>query len=81
MTINICPKYKKCDIFQGVSGSKVQGVYKNMYCNAGKNMFETCKRYLVSEKVKVGPPADILPNSFHTVDEIIEIMKAEGLLD
>lgn len=81
MTLNICPKYQKCPIFQGTTGSKAEGVYRTMFCTAGRDKYTTCKRFIVSEKTKKPIPPDIMPNSFYSVEEIIEIMRDEGLLD
>ena len=72
----ICPKYKKCPIFQG--GSKAtpvsENVYRQLYCKAGEEKFTTCKRYLVSEATNKPVPLNIMPNSFLTVSEIIDMM-------
>jgi len=81
MNLEICPKYRKCPIFLGKPGSSAQGTYKNMYCTAGTDKFTTCKRYIVSEKTKVAVPHDIMPNSFFSVEEILEIMREDGLID
>ena len=76
-----CPKVVKCPLFNGIllKRSTSEDVYKNLYCNAGKEKWSNCKRYMVAEKV--GKCADwILPNSTFTVDQIIVKMKEKGEL-
>ena len=83
MNEKICSKYKKCPIFQGSSDATLvaEGVYQQLYCKAGSEKYTTCKRYLVSEAVKKPVPLDVMPNSFSTVQEIIDMMQIKGLLD
>jgi hypothetical protein len=74
-----CPKVEKCPLFNGIllKRSSSEDVYKHLFCNAGKEKWTTCKRYLTSEKV--GKCADwILPNSTLTVEQIIQKMKEKG---
>ncbi|MDD4385179.1 MAG: hypothetical protein PHD06_08375 [Bacteroidales bacterium] len=76
-----CSKVVKCALFNGIilKRSTSEDVYKNLFCNASKEKWTTCKRYQVSEKA--GKCADwILPNSTLTVDEIIKKMKEKGEL-
>ena len=75
MEKNICPKAKKCPIFQRIlEGEKLMEAYRNIYCHSGKEGREKCKRFLVSSKVGMCPP-DLLPNSTLSVEEIIEQVK------
>lgn len=70
-----CPNYEKCPIYNGILEGKdytAKG-YKDKYCNAGKETYETCKRYMVKERTGSCPP-NILPNSFQTVDQIVASM-------
>lgn len=76
-----CSKVLKCPLFNGVllKRSTSEDVYKNLFCNAGKEKWINCKRYQVAEKV--GKCADwIMPNSSLTVDQIIVRMKEKGEL-
>ena len=78
MELNICPKTPKCPIFQGIlKGTEFTETYKKLYCEAGEEGRNRCKRYQVA--MKVGKcPDNILPNSSKTVEEIIQGMKAKG---
>ncbi len=78
--MTICPKYKTCAIFNGKAGIEAENIYKKSYCDAGEEKYSICKRFIVSEKTKTAPPIDIMPNSFYSVDEIIEIMREDGLI-
>jgi hypothetical protein len=82
MEDNLCPKYKTCPIFQGTSSASqnLERIFKQLYCNAGKTKYATCKRYIVSEQVGVAAPKHIFPNSSLSVDEIKKIMKNMGML-
>ncbi len=75
---NICKKFEKCPIYSGILVGKefTSKSYKNQYCEAGNDGWESCKRYQVSEKNGEVPP-DLLPNSKLSVDEIIEKMNKE----
>ncbi|UCH14629.1 MAG: hypothetical protein JSV22_01380 [Bacteroidales bacterium] len=79
MDNSVCPKFQKCPIFTGESfvleGSSQ--VYKDLYCNAGPEKYESCKRYLASEKTGGMPiPKNIMPNSELSIEEIVK--KAKG---
>jgi hypothetical protein len=75
-----CPKTPKCPIFNGVlKGTEFTETYKNLYCLAGEEGRNKCRRFQVAEKCGSCAP-DILPNSSKKVDEIIDMMKAKGLL-
>ncbi len=77
----ICPKYTGCPIFQKqVLDEQHSELYRRLYCTAGYEKFTQCKRYIVSEKTKVPPPPDVLPNSILSVEEIITDMKLQGLI-
>jgi len=75
--MNICPKYLKCPIFiENVLSSERMGkTFRKLYCEAGPEVYRQCKRFIVSEKTGKPVPADILPSSSLSVDEIIKTMK------
>ena len=77
MDKTVCPKLEKCPIFTGESfvleGSSQ--IYKDLYCNAGSEKFETCKRYIASEKAGKPAPKNIMPNSELSIEEIIKKIK------
>jgi hypothetical protein len=76
--IQICPKTPKCPIFNGIlQGTQYTETYKSLYCEAGETGRSKCMRFRVSEKVGKCP-ANVLPNSSKSVDEIIADMKAKG---
>lgn len=80
MEAAICPKTPKCPIFNGIlKGTEYTETYRKLYCEAGEEGRKRCRRFQVAEKVGMCPP-DILPNSSKGVDEIIEKMKAQGIL-
>lgn len=76
MNEKICPKFEKCVIFQeGVLYSGQTGqTYKNLFCQQPEK-YPICKRYIVSEKTGLSIPANIMPNSKLSIDEIIEKLK------
>ncbi|MBN2213778.1 MAG: hypothetical protein JW723_05990 [Bacteroidales bacterium] len=78
MEEKICPKTPKCPIFQGIlKGTEFTETYKRLYCEAGEEGRNRCKRYQVA--LRVGKcPDNILPNSSKTVEEIIVTMKEKG---
>jgi hypothetical protein len=71
----ICKNFEKCPIYNGILQDKEMTArnYKRQYCEAGEDGWNTCKRYLVKEKTGKCP-ADLLPNSFKTVDAIVAEM-------
>ncbi|MEJ5264727.1 MAG: hypothetical protein WHT29_05375 [Bacteroidales bacterium] len=72
----VCEYYEKCPIYSGVlvDYAVTAANYRRLYCEAGESGWSTCKRYQVRKRVgKV--PADLLPNSFKTVEEIIASME------
>ena len=73
MDSNTCKNYEKCPIFLGTLKDKVvtSSSYKKMYCNAGPEGWNRCKRYIVKEKTGKCPP-NLLPNSLKSVEEIIQ---------
>lgn len=76
----VCPKAEKCPIFNGVlKDSGFSGTYKSLYCENGEEGRGKCKRFQVATVAGKCPP-NILPNSIKTVDEIIEVMKKEGVI-
>ncbi|MBN2486797.1 MAG: hypothetical protein JXB34_12555 [Bacteroidales bacterium] len=73
-----CPNTPKCPIFSGIlQGSQYTETYKSLFCLAGEEGRNKCRRYQVSQKVGKCP-ANVLPNSSKSVDEIIAEMKAKG---
>lgn len=76
MDKTVCPKFEKCPIFTGESfvleGSSK--VYKGLYCNAGPERYESCKRFIASEKTGKPVPKHIMPNSELSIEEIIKKM-------
>ncbi|MBN1598588.1 MAG: DNA cytosine methyltransferase [Bacteroidales bacterium] len=80
MEADLCPKTPKCPIFNGIlKGSEYSDTYRRLYCEAGEEGRKKCRRFQVAERVGTCPPG-ILPNSSKTVDQIIESMKAEGII-
>jgi hypothetical protein len=77
MSEQTCPKYEKCPIFTGESfvmeGSSQ--IYKELYCLAGPERYQTCKRFIVSEKTGLPVPRNIMPNTELTIEEIIKKVK------
>jgi hypothetical protein len=76
-----CPNTSKCPVFSGVlKGTQYTDTYKSLYCLAGENGRNKCKRFIISQKVGKCPE-NILPNSIKTIDEILEEMKERGELN
>jgi hypothetical protein len=68
---DICASAEKCPIFGGILKDKefTTKSYKLLYCEAGEQGRANCRRWQVKQKYgKV--PADLLPNSILTVEEI-----------
>lgn len=75
MDDNRCPKTIKCPIFSGVlKGTNYSEVYKRLYCEAGAEGRNRCKRFQAASVMGIYPP-NVLPNSTKTVDEIVAEMK------
>jgi hypothetical protein len=72
---NVCKNFEKCPIYSGILTGKdaTAKSYKKIYCDAGEEGWNNCKRFLVKEKTGKCPP-DLLPNSFKDVDTIIAEM-------
>ncbi len=70
-----CPKYLACPIFQKTVAASEQTLenFKNLYCNAGKEAYSQCKRFIVAQQTGHAPPAFVMPNSQLSIDEIIEL--------
>lgn len=72
----VCPKYEKCPIFTGTafkrSGSA--DVYKNLYCQAGAEVYGICKRFMASNALGKPIPPSVMPNSNKTIEEIAELI-------
>lgn len=73
-----CPKYQKCPIFSGEGLKREQSkmTYRNLFCEAGKEKFESCKRYIASEETGKPVPVSVLPNSSLPMDEILALVNA-----
>jgi hypothetical protein len=72
----ICKNYEKCPIYSGVLVGKevtAQG-YKRLFCEAGGEGWNKCKRFLVKEQTGKCPP-ELLPNSIKSIEAIIKEMK------
>jgi len=77
-----CPKFEKCPIFTGNSASSenLEEIYRNLYCKEGEQKYTTCLRYIVAEKTGAAPPNNIFPNSSFSVEEVIILMKKQGII-
>ena len=72
----VCMRSVKCPIYTGVleSDNVLIQIYKNRYCENGKQGREECKRHQVY--LSVGScPSDILPNSKLSVEYIVSKIK------
>jgi hypothetical protein len=79
MEIKVCPKTPACPIFNGVlKGTEYTDVYKKLYCEAGKEGRNRCRRFQVASVTGKCPP-NVLPNATKTVDEIVADMQKAGL--
>ena len=76
MKINKCPLISKCPIFkENVFHNQKTGMtYRVLFCEAGLEKYNNCKRYQAVKKGGRMVPENILPNSKLTVDEILRIM-------
>jgi len=80
MEPQLCPKTPKCPIFSGIlKCTEFTDTYKKLYCEAGEDGRNRCRRFQVATKVGTCPP-DILPNSGKSVEEIIQSMKDQGII-
>lgn len=81
MNSNICPKIEKCPTFiENVLDQVANKAYRNIFCLDETGNHKNCKRFIVSEKLKKTIPANILPNTFLTVDQIVaKIQQAEKI--
>ncbi len=77
MEKEIYPKFKKCPIFINNAFLKEDSsrTYRQLYCEAGKEDYSACKRYIVSEKTGKPVPEKFLPNCLLSVEEIIKRMQ------
>jgi hypothetical protein len=76
----ICPNTPRCPIFNGIlKGTEYTTTYKSLYCEAGQEGREKCRRFQVASITCICPP-DILPNSTKSVDEIVANMKEKGMI-
>ncbi len=68
-----CPNAEKCPIFNGILKDKVITAkgYRSKFCDAGMEQYTTCKRYQTKERFG-SCPADLLPNSFMTLEQIAD---------
>jgi len=79
MESEICPKTLTCPIFNGIlKGTEYTAVYKKLYCEAGEEGRNRCRRFQIATLVGKCPP-DVLPNASKTAEEIIAEMKKAGL--
>ena len=71
----VCKNYEKCPIYSGVLVGKdtTAKSYKRIYCEAGEEGWNKCKRYQVKERTGKCPP-DLLPNSFKDIETVIKDM-------
>lgn len=71
-----CEYFEKCPIYLGVlvDYAVTAANYRKLYCETGQAGWSNCKRYQVRKRVG-RVPADLLPNSFKTVEEIIASME------
>ncbi|URA10343.1 hypothetical protein [Thermospira aquatica] len=68
---DICPNVAKCPIFTGILKDRTftTNAYKQLYCEAGLEGRNKCKRFQCKQKYgKV--PDNLLPNSIKTLEEI-----------
>lgn len=67
----ICPSSPKCPIFNGILAGKslASQSYRELFCEAGEAKWSSCKRYLTKKQYGTCP-ADLLPNSFDTIEQI-----------
>jgi hypothetical protein len=67
-----CPKLERCPIFiENITCNEMVGqTYRNLFCLADGLQFQTCKRYIASEKFGKRVPANIMPNTSLSIDEI-----------
>jgi len=81
MAKELCPKYEKCPLFNNTLLERQQSTdtYKELYCIAGKEKFETCMRFIVAKKFGKAPDF-VLPNSKLSIELIEEKMKRKGML-
>jgi hypothetical protein len=78
MNTNVCPKMEICPIFKNnvLLNKEVGTSYKNVYCTAGGQKYKSCKRFMLSQAVKVPIPTSILPNNPFSMESLIEKITA-----
>lgn len=66
-----CPSVEKCPIYTGVLQGKeyTTKAYKMMYCEAGDEGKQKCKRWQIKQKYGSCPPT-ILPNTADSIESI-----------
>jgi hypothetical protein len=71
----ICKNFEKCPIYSGVLIGKdsTSKSYKKLFCEAGIDGWNKCKRYIVKQRTGKCPP-DLLPNSYKDIELIIKEM-------
>jgi len=75
MDANLCPKTVACPIFSGVlKGTEYTEVYKRLYCTAGEEGRNRCRRFQVAAILGSCPP-NVLPNATKTAEQIVEEFK------
>lgn len=77
--MNCCENFRKCfvnnHIFDG-NGQMVE-IYKKLYCEAGAEKIESCKRYQVMKRIG-NCPFDILPNTIFSLENILVRVRAQA---
>lgn len=70
-----CKNYEKCPIYSGILKDKTTTAagYRRQFCDAGQSGWTKCKRYQVKEATGTCP-ANLLPNSFKSLEDIIASM-------
>lgn len=80
MANQICPKSEKCPVFNIIEGTMLQMSYKNLFCTAGPEAYQSCKRFQISERHGLVPD-ELLPNDERSIENIEECMRRDGLFD
>ncbi len=69
--LECCSGIDKCPIYSGILQGKefTTKAYKKMYCEAGEEGRNNCKRWQVKQRYGACPP-NLLPNSIESVESI-----------
>jgi hypothetical protein len=70
---SLCPNAEKCPIFNEILLDKVvtSKWYKTHFCEGGEANWNNCKRFITKKQYGMCP-ADLLPNSSLTIEQIAE---------